>query len=160
MHLSRSAHLPDAGHCRRYAPPKPEDKGPVRHTEPGFTKAQLIVFAEFAGGNRQLMPTSVSPKRVSKPSRVRLLRNNQRDRRTRSGPSEGPKGPYPHISIGLRANLRSARLAWAISVSGASHNPAMKLRRLRDGDVLEDGDVVLVRGGDLDPDILCADAVR
>ena len=36
----------------------------------------------------------------------------------------------------------------------------MKLRRLRDGDVLEDGDVVLVRGGDLDPDILCADAVR
>ena len=36
----------------------------------------------------------------------------------------------------------------------------MKLRRLRDGDVLEDGDVVLVRGGDLDPDILCEDAVR
>jgi hypothetical protein len=36
----------------------------------------------------------------------------------------------------------------------------MKLRRLRDGDVLEDGDVVPVRGGDLDPDILCADAVR
>ena len=36
----------------------------------------------------------------------------------------------------------------------------MKLRRLRDGDFLEDGDVVLVRGGDLDPDILCADAAR
>jgi hypothetical protein len=36
----------------------------------------------------------------------------------------------------------------------------MKLRRLRDGDVLEDGGVVLVRGGDLDPDILCADALR
>ena len=36
----------------------------------------------------------------------------------------------------------------------------MKLRRLRDGDVLEDGVVVLVRGGDLDPDILCVDAVR
>jgi hypothetical protein len=36
----------------------------------------------------------------------------------------------------------------------------MKLRRLRDGDVLEDGDVVLVRGGDLDPDILRADAAR
>jgi hypothetical protein len=36
----------------------------------------------------------------------------------------------------------------------------MKLRPLRDGDVLEDGDVVLVRGGDLDPDILCEDAVR
>ena len=36
----------------------------------------------------------------------------------------------------------------------------MKLRRLRDGDVLEDGDVVLVRGGDLDPDVLRADAVR
>jgi hypothetical protein len=36
----------------------------------------------------------------------------------------------------------------------------MKLRRLRDGDVLENGDVVLVRGGDLDPDILSADAVR
>jgi hypothetical protein len=42
----------------------------------------------------------------------------------------------------------------ARSVSGAGHNPAMKLRQLRDGDVLEDGDVVLVRGGDLDPDIL------
>jgi hypothetical protein len=36
----------------------------------------------------------------------------------------------------------------------------MKLRRLRDGDVLEDGSVVLVRGGDLDPEILCADALR
>ena len=36
----------------------------------------------------------------------------------------------------------------------------MKLRRLRDGDVLEDGSVVLVRGGDLDPDVLCADAAR
>ena len=36
----------------------------------------------------------------------------------------------------------------------------MKLRRLRDGDVLEDGDVVLVREGDLDPDILSEDAVR
>jgi hypothetical protein len=36
----------------------------------------------------------------------------------------------------------------------------MKLRRLRDGDVLENGDIVLIRGGDLDPDILCADAAR
>jgi hypothetical protein len=36
----------------------------------------------------------------------------------------------------------------------------MKLRRLRDGDVLEDGAIVLVRGGDLDPDILLADAER
>jgi hypothetical protein len=36
----------------------------------------------------------------------------------------------------------------------------MKLRRLRDGDVLDDGDVVLVRRGDLDPDILSEDAVR
>ncbi len=36
----------------------------------------------------------------------------------------------------------------------------MKLRRPRDGDVLEDGDVVLVRGGELDLDILCADAAR
>ena len=36
----------------------------------------------------------------------------------------------------------------------------MKLRRLRDGDVLDDGDIVLVRGGDLDPDILRADAAR
>jgi hypothetical protein len=36
----------------------------------------------------------------------------------------------------------------------------MKLRRLRDGDVLENGDIVLVRGGDLDPDILGADAAR
>lgn len=36
----------------------------------------------------------------------------------------------------------------------------MKLRRLRDGDVLQNGDIVLIRGGDLDPDILCADAAR
>jgi hypothetical protein len=36
----------------------------------------------------------------------------------------------------------------------------MKLRRLRDGDVLENGDIVLVRGGDLESDILCADAAR
>jgi len=45
------------------------------------------------------------------------------------------------------------------SVSGVGHNPAMKLRRLRDGDVLEDGDVVLVRGDDLDSGILSGDAV-
>jgi hypothetical protein len=50
--------------------------------------------------------------------------------------------------------------AVSLSVSGAGHNPAMKLRRLRDGDVLENGEVVLVRGGDLAPDILSADAVR
>ena len=36
----------------------------------------------------------------------------------------------------------------------------MKVRRLRDGDVLEDGDIGLVRGGDLDPGILSADAAR
>jgi hypothetical protein len=36
----------------------------------------------------------------------------------------------------------------------------VKLRKLRDGDVLENGEVVLVRGGDLDPDVLRADAVR
>jgi hypothetical protein len=38
--------------------------------------------------------------------------------------------------------------------------PAMKLRRLRDGDVLENGEVLLVRGGDLDTGILCKDAAR
>ena len=55
----------------------------------------------------------------------------------------------------------SAPVAWWCGyVGGAGHNPAMKLRRLRDGDVLEDGGVVLVRGGDLDPDVLCADAAR
>jgi hypothetical protein len=36
----------------------------------------------------------------------------------------------------------------------------MKLRRLRDGDVLESGDIALVRGGDLHADILRADAAR
>ena len=36
----------------------------------------------------------------------------------------------------------------------------MKLRKLRDGDVLENGEVVLVRGGDLDPGVLRADAAR
>ena len=32
----------------------------------------------------------------------------------------------------------------------------MKLRRLRAGDVLDDGDITLVRGGDLEPDVLRA----
>lgn len=36
----------------------------------------------------------------------------------------------------------------------------MKLRRLREGDVLDDGGVVLVRGGALDPAVLRADALR
>jgi hypothetical protein len=36
----------------------------------------------------------------------------------------------------------------------------MKLRRLREGDVLEDGSVTLVRGGELDPDVLRSDALR
>jgi hypothetical protein len=36
----------------------------------------------------------------------------------------------------------------------------MELRRLRDGDVLEDGDVVLERGDELDLDTLCADAAH
>jgi hypothetical protein len=35
----------------------------------------------------------------------------------------------------------------------------MKLRRLRDGDVIDD-DIVLVRGGEFDPDMLRADARR
>ena len=35
-----------------------------------------------------------------------------------------------------------------------------KLGRLRDGDALEDGGVVLVRGGDLDPEVLRGDAAR
>jgi hypothetical protein len=36
----------------------------------------------------------------------------------------------------------------------------VKLRRLRDGDVLEDDGIVLVRGGELDPDVLSTDALR
>jgi hypothetical protein len=36
----------------------------------------------------------------------------------------------------------------------------VKLRRLREGDVLEDGDIVLVRGGELDSDVLREDALR
>jgi hypothetical protein len=35
----------------------------------------------------------------------------------------------------------------------------MKPRRLREGDVLEDGDIALGRGGVLEPDILHADAM-
>ena len=33
-------------------------------------------------------------------------------------------------------------------------------RRLREGDVLDDGGITLVRGGELDPDVLRADAIR
>lgn len=36
----------------------------------------------------------------------------------------------------------------------------MKLRRLREGDVLDDGEITLVRGGELDKDVLRADAIR
>jgi hypothetical protein len=36
----------------------------------------------------------------------------------------------------------------------------MKLRRLREGDVLDDGGITLVRGGELEPDVLRADAIR
>jgi hypothetical protein len=52
--LIRSAHLPDAGHCRRYAPQdRRQGTGTVRHTGPRFTDVPLIVFAAFVGGNRQ-----------------------------------------------------------------------------------------------------------
>lgn len=50
--------------------------------------------------------------------------------------------------------VRVASRAWW---SGRS---ALKLRRLRDGDVLDNSDIFLIRGGDLDPDILRADAAR
>jgi hypothetical protein len=36
----------------------------------------------------------------------------------------------------------------------------MKLRRLREGDDLDDGGITLIRGGELEPDVLCADAMR
>jgi hypothetical protein len=36
----------------------------------------------------------------------------------------------------------------------------VKLRRLREGDALQDGEVVLVRGGELNPAVLRADALR
>ena len=36
----------------------------------------------------------------------------------------------------------------------------MKLRRLRDGDILDDGEILLVRGGELDPEVLRSDALR
>lgn len=36
----------------------------------------------------------------------------------------------------------------------------MKLRRLRECGVLADGDIMLVRGGELDPDVLRKAAVR
>jgi hypothetical protein len=44
-------------------------------------------------------------------------------------------------------------------VSTGHHNRGMKLRRLREGDVLDD-DTVLVRGGELDRDLVLADARR
>jgi hypothetical protein len=36
----------------------------------------------------------------------------------------------------------------------------VKLRRLREGDVLDDDEIVLVRGGELDPEVLREDALR
>jgi hypothetical protein len=63
-------------------------------------------------------------------------------------------GPAPKLAViaqGLKA--RCCR-------QGAAIIAVVKLRRLREGDVLDDGDVVLVRGGELDQDILHADALR
>jgi hypothetical protein len=54
----------------------------------------------------------------------------------------------------------AATSLWPCSVGAAGHNRGVKLRRLRDGGDLPDGDVVLVRGGVLDPAILRADALR
>jgi hypothetical protein len=50
------------------------------------------------------------------------------------------------------------RLSLAVSVGWEHHG--MKLRLLREGDVLDDGGITLVRGGDLEPDVLRADARR
>jgi hypothetical protein len=47
-----------------------------------------------------------------------------------------------------------------LAVSAGDDNWTVKLRRLRDGDVLDDGEIVLVRGGELDPATLQADARR
>jgi hypothetical protein len=47
----------------------------------------------------------------------------------------------------------------ARTVGRACEHLGVKLRRLRDGDVLDDG-VTLVRGGGLDPEVLRADAER
>jgi hypothetical protein len=47
-----------------------------------------------------------------------------------------------------------------LAVSAGHDNRAVRLRRLRDGDVLDDGEIVLVRGGELDRAVLRADALR
>jgi hypothetical protein len=95
--------------------------------------------------------------------------------RTRA--SSGPSGRWAHLRLspgptGRRlSRVRGAgRIRPLLGGKGRApgsgpfqwyrHYPAVKLTRLRDGDVLEDGDVVLVRGGDLDPYVLLADAVR
>ena len=44
--------------------------------------------------------------------------------------------------------------------AAAIDNQGVKLRFLREGDQLEDADVVVVRGGELDDTILRADALR
>lgn len=36
----------------------------------------------------------------------------------------------------------------------------MKLRRLREGDVLDDGAITLIHGGELEPEVLRTDALR
>lgn len=55
--------------------------------------------------------------------------------------------------------------AWTVArrdlaVSHRHDNQHVKLRRLREGDVIEDGETVLMRGGELGPAVLRTDALR
>jgi hypothetical protein len=47
-----------------------------------------------------------------------------------------------------------------LAVGPRHDNQHVKLRRLREGDVVEDGEIVVVRGGELDLEVLRADALR
>ena len=56
--------------------------------------------------------------------------------------------------------LRPGQASTPVEVIADSDNQAVKSRFLREGDQLDDADVVVVRGGELDVDILRADALR
>jgi hypothetical protein len=118
VHLSKNRRTSMTPGTADATPPQARGQG----TGPAHRARVHQCSADRVRGVRQRQPSVNAdqriPKRVSKPSRVRLPRNNQRDRRTRSASLRrtGPEGPYPHRSADLSRVCHRRRLRSAISV--------------------------------------------
>src|SRR5258708_5985925 len=80
-----------------------------------------------------------------------------------AGPLDPRRSRHPALSVPLLLDGQQVGTAqppadsWRQTAVGAGRdNCCVKPRRLRDGDVLDDGETVLVRGGVLDPGVLRA----